>query len=110
MKLLLDENISYRVLKFLRSSFEDSAHVSNLSPVPKTDLEIWNYAKENSFTIVTFDEDFYEWQVMKGYPPKVIWLRSGNVGMKQIAEKLNSNSDTILEFNQDKEIGIIEIS
>lgn len=69
MKLLVDENISYRILRLIGKSFPDSIHVTAIKEGKVTDTEIWNYAKENNFIIVTYDEDFYEWQQLKGFPP-----------------------------------------
>ena len=77
MKLLFDENISHRILKKLNPVYINSIHCKNIKPSLKNDFEIWNYAKENDFVIVTFDEDFYEWMLLKGFPPKIIWIRSG---------------------------------
>ncbi len=74
MKLLLDENISYRILNSLASVFPGSIHVSKEGSV-KSDVEVFQYAKRNDFTILTFDEDFYDLQLIKGFPPKIIWLR-----------------------------------
>ncbi len=78
MKLLFDEYISHRILKKLSIEYEDSIHCKNINPSPKNDFDIWDYAKENNFTIVSFDEDFYEWMLLKGFPPKITWLRCGN--------------------------------
>ena len=49
---------------------------------------IWKYAKANQYTILTFDEDFLDLQNMLYYPPKIIWLRTGNINTKEIASLL----------------------
>ncbi len=49
MKLLLDENISYRIKKQLLTDFPDTIHVFEISKERLSDLEIWNYAKKNHF-------------------------------------------------------------
>lgn len=66
MKLLVDENISFRVLKSISSFFPQSIHVTNDSTRVKRDSEIFEYAKENDYTILTFDEDFYDLQLLRG--------------------------------------------
>jgi predicted nuclease of predicted toxin-antitoxin system len=57
MKLLFDANISYRIVKKLQKEFAGSLHVSRtgLTP-PILDRSIWEFARKNGFTIVTFDE------------------------------------------------------
>ena len=109
MKLLIDENISHRIVKLINQQFPDTLHVSSIRKKRFSDLDIWSYAKDNDFTIVTFDADFYEWQLIRGFPPKVIWLRLGNTKTEIIASELLESLDLIRNFIPDKEIGILEI-
>jgi len=109
MKLIFDENISHRILKKLSIEYENSIHCKSINIAPKTDQTIWEYSKSNDFTIVTFDEDFYEWMMLKGFPPKIIWLRTGNTTTSIIAELLNKKSSEIKEFHGNPEIGILEL-
>lgn len=104
MKLLFDENISYRILKKLDIEFSESESIRN-----KSDGIIWKYAKDNNFTIVSYDEDFYELQLLKGFPPKFIWLWTGNIPTSFIAQLLNNKKKEIQSFIQDLELGILEI-
>ncbi|HNH07457.1 MAG TPA: DUF5615 family PIN-like protein [Leptospiraceae bacterium] len=104
MKLLLDENLSYRILKKLDPDYQGSENIKN-----KTDQTIWEYAKNNGFTIVTFDEDFYDIQLLRKFPPKVIWLRCGNTNTANIVGILNERKEEIRNFIEDSEQGIFEI-
>ena len=74
-----------------------------------TDLMIWRFAKANQFTILTFDEDFSEIQNLFSFPPKIIWLRTGNVSTNEIAQLLIKLKDDIDEFMNNDELGIYEI-
>jgi len=109
MKLLFDENISHKILKKIDSVYKESFHCNSIRPLLKNDLEIWEYARNNNFSIVTFDEDFYEWMVLKGFPPKIIWLRTGNTSTNDIANSLNLKVESIKEFLENPDIGILEI-
>ncbi len=109
MKLLLEENILFRVLKLITSIFPESIHVSNSGDSVKEDLEIFDFAKVNGFTIVTFDEDFYEIQLMKGHPPKIVWLRFGNSSNLRVTSKLIESKSAIISFLSDSDAGILEI-
>lgn len=60
MKLLFDQNISFRVSKKLQSSFPNCGQVRELHLEGKSDREIWDFAKREKYTIVTFDADFYD--------------------------------------------------
>lgn len=109
MKLLLDENISYRCLKYIDTYFPGSAHVTNIKKGRITDKEIWDYAKLHHYVIVTYDEDFFGWQQLRDFPPFIIWLRFGNASTRYIADKLNRHKNDILNMISDESKGILEV-
>ena len=109
MKLLFDQNISFRILKILGNHFSDSAQVRELRLEEKADLEIWRFAKLKGYTIVTFDADFYDFSNLYGHPPKIIWLRTGNTTTLYIANLLIQKEDTINTFLSDEEISCLEV-
>jgi predicted nuclease of predicted toxin-antitoxin system len=74
-----------------------------------TDFTIWKFAKSNNYTILTFDEDFAELQNLYSFPPKIIWMRTGNVSTNEIAAILVDNTDGITKFLNDIELGVYEI-
>lgn len=78
MKLLLDENLSRRIVPLLQVEYPGSSQIAILQLETATDREIWAYAKANDFVIVTRDSDFHELGTLYGAPPKVIWLKTGN--------------------------------
>jgi predicted nuclease of predicted toxin-antitoxin system len=48
VKLLFDQNISYRVIKLVRADFPNSVHVSSIGLANATDRAIWNAAKKGA--------------------------------------------------------------
>lgn len=86
MKLLFDENISFRLVNKIIDVFPEAKQVSALGLENTNDSDIWAYAKDNGFTIVTFDADFLDMAQVKGIPPKIIWLRTGNMTTEAIAK------------------------
>ncbi len=58
MKLLFDQNISFRLLRKIEVQFPEAKQVKEVGLENSTDMQIWEYAKVNHFTIVTFDADF----------------------------------------------------
>ena len=111
MKLLLDQNISFRVVNLLSTVFERVGHTKSLGLTDASDKEIWNYALVNNYTIITFDSDFIDLATLKGTPPKIVWLRFGNASNLKIANKLLSNAETIQNFieNTGSEVSFLEI-
>ncbi|MEX1000636.1 MAG: DUF5615 family PIN-like protein [Crocinitomicaceae bacterium] len=109
MKLLFDQNISHRILNLLKDSFPDSAQVKNLGLENKTDREIWEYAKKHDYIIVTFDSDFYNFSLVWGHPPKIIWLRVSNHITKEVSKVLEAHQHTIELFASNEELACLEI-
>ncbi len=53
MKLLFDQNLSPKLVDRLADMFPDSTHVSLKGLDHATDDEVWKWALEHGFTIVT---------------------------------------------------------
>lgn len=112
MKLLFDQNISFRIISKIKHLYPDAIQVRAAGLENLTDIEIWEYAKKNGFTIVTFDADFYEINLLKGQPPKILWIRTGNTSTDNLVKLFMENCEFISEFvlNENyKDIGCAEI-
>ena len=112
MKLLFDQNISFRVVKLLQDLIPEAKHVNEFSLQKVSDKQIWNYAKENQFHIVTFDADFNDLVTLYGHPPKVIWLRLGNTSSQNLVRVFTGHIGVITSFLMDdnyKELGCLII-
>lgn len=109
MKLLLDQNLSRKIINKLEKLYPGSSHVYLLGMQMSSDAEIWTYAFENRFTIVTQDSDFYERSLLFGFPPKVIWLRVGNTSTENIEKLLRQLHTQLLLFEKDKTLGCFQI-
>ncbi len=109
MKLILDNNLSHNLISRLKDLFPDSTHVMIEGLDEADDLKIWNFAKENGFTIITKDSDYSDLSILKGFPPKVIWLRIGNCKVHDLASIISDNVTLLNNFDNDSTIGIIEI-
>jgi predicted nuclease of predicted toxin-antitoxin system len=112
MKLLFDQNISFRITKLISDKFPEAKHLSELGLADSTDMAIWEFARSNSYTIVTFDSDYYDLSIIKGCPPKIIWLRIGNASTARIAEVIIEDFELIHAFLTDstyKDLSCLEI-
>ena len=75
MKLLFDENLSPKMVAALVDVFPDSAHVDRIGLGGGSDDDVWHYAKDNGFMLVSKDSDFLRkehamWTPAKGYLDK----------------------------------------
>jgi predicted nuclease of predicted toxin-antitoxin system len=112
MRLLFDQNISFRITKKLKSYFSDCYHVSDCGLLDCEDPDIWKYAKDNDFAIVTYDSDFYDLSIINGHPPKIIWIRTGNLTTSEFAQLMINNQKIIKSFldkDEYKEISCLEL-
>jgi predicted nuclease of predicted toxin-antitoxin system len=110
MKLLLDENISDRIILKIIDLYTESEHVKTLGLVNTDDGIIWEYAKTNNFVIVSKDADFHQRSLLYGHPPKLIYLRIGNSPTKKVVQILRDNFDTIMQFDSTTNESILIIS
>jgi predicted nuclease of predicted toxin-antitoxin system len=107
MKLLLDENLSDKLVTKILDLYPESKHVKQLGLTNTDDAIIWEYAKANSFAIVSKDADFHQRSLLYGHPPKLIYLRIGNSPTSKIIEILRENFDTIVRFGDSETESIL---
>ena len=104
MKLLLDENISYRLVRTLDPVYPGTLHVTDV-PGLKGDQAIWEHARKHDFVLVTFDTDFVQIAALRGAPPKILLLTLRNPRHSAIGSLLVLRREQIERFNADVEEG-----
>jgi predicted nuclease of predicted toxin-antitoxin system len=101
MKLLFDQNLSFKLCQQLVDLFPDTEQIRRLGLAEADDHAVWQYARTNGFVLVSLDADFAEMSAMLGPPRKLIWLRYGNQPTSAIERLLRSHSDAIAAFELD---------
>lgn len=107
MKLLFDENISYRIVKKIQLEFPEVSHVKFHNLLKTDDLLVWEFSKSEGYTIITNDSDFNDFSLVWIFPPKIIWLRTGNTSTKHIVELLKAKKQVICDFINETDNGIL---
>ena len=102
MKLLIDENLSPRLAHDLADLFPGSAHVRDVGLKAGADPLVWDFALQNDFIIVSKDADMHDLSLLKGSPPKVVWLRLGNCSTRQAEILLRNQFAFIKAFAEDR--------
>lgn len=110
MRFLFDQNISHRILSKLPDKFSESTSVKKEGLINVPDKKIWDFAKKHDYIIVTQDADFNEINSLFGFPPKIIWIRTGNLKTQGILDTLIEYSDEIDRFIVDENFGCFEIT
>jgi predicted nuclease of predicted toxin-antitoxin system len=98
MKLLFDENLSFKLCERLKALFPNSDQVRLVGLAEADDRTIWDFAGKEGFTIVSLDVDFADRATLIGPPPKVIWLRCGNQSTEFIETLLRDHVEAIAVF------------
>lgn len=88
-------------------SFPGSAHVVTLGLSTATDRKIYEYARDEGYTIVSKDSDFRQLSFVLGAPPKVIWFRVGNSSVPELREILTNYTARILRVESEPESFLI---
>lgn len=97
MKLLLDQNLTRRIVPFLQKGFPGSTQVAVIGLERADDAEIWRAARDGGCVIVTNDADFSDLSAVHGAPPHVVWLRAGNLDKAQMLAILMKHREALEE-------------
>lgn len=80
MRLLIDENLPATLADLLPV---ESYHARKFGINP-SDQELWKAARKEELVILTRDTDFFDRLMIEGPPPKVVWVRLGNLRRREL--------------------------
>jgi predicted nuclease of predicted toxin-antitoxin system len=100
VRLLFDENLSPRLAALVADDFPGSLHVASVGLRGAEDAAVWEHARSGGFIVVSKDDDFRSLGLVRGAPPKVVWLRVGNAATTVIADPLRRNHATIATLDE----------
>jgi predicted nuclease of predicted toxin-antitoxin system len=109
MKLLLDENLSRRVIPAIVDAYPESSQIALLGMESVADGGVWEYARREGYILVTQDSDFHDLSALYGHPPKIIWLKCGNQPRRRIVEILLSIRDDVYIFANNPDLSCLEV-
>jgi predicted nuclease of predicted toxin-antitoxin system len=109
VKLLLDQNLSPRLVAELEKDFPGSCHVRDLGLARADDAAIWLIAREKGYAIVSKDADFHQMSFLHGFPPKVLWLRLGNCTTDEILAAMRRHLDSIALFDESEDAAFLTL-
>ena len=98
MRLLFDENLAARLVALLADVYPESTHLAHAGLLGAPDAAVWAHAAADGYVLVTKDEDFQRLSVVRGPPPKVVWIRLGNCATADVARLLRLRRDDLERF------------
>ncbi len=109
MRLLFDQNLSPRLVGMLRNAFPGSSHLAFVALDRASDAEVFEYARDHGYAIVTKDADFHELSRRLGGPPDIVWLGVGNCETRRIEELLRERHEEIIEMAEDPDLHVFRL-
>jgi predicted nuclease of predicted toxin-antitoxin system len=109
MRLLFDQNLSPRLVTRLSDLFPTSTHVAIEGLDCSLDEEVWEHARRHDLMIVTRDADFGDLSILRGLPPKVLWIRVGNCPTHEIEALLRERYQAIEAFAGDATAAVLTL-
>jgi predicted nuclease of predicted toxin-antitoxin system len=110
MRLLLDENVSWRLVAYLRPYCEAVLHVRDIGLDESPDTSIWRYARQHGYDLLTKDEDFVRLLLAEGFPPRVVALQNAQVPVRALADFLLTRLPQLENFlGEQTEFGMLQL-
>lgn len=81
---LIDENLPAGLASLIGSGCKHAIELGG----QVSDQALWEYARANDLVLLTKDADFFEKLVIHGSPPRVIWVRTGNLRRTELENLL----------------------
>lgn len=97
-------------MPFLQTAYPGSSQVALLNLEGASDSEVWQYAKNNGFVIVSRDSDFQERSLVAGHPPQVVWLKIPNRSKTVVLNILLDHHTEIEQALFEQNLACVEIS
>ncbi len=93
-RILIDENLPRSLVAKLGGA---CTHASEIA-AQASDTLLWEYARERNWIILTRDTDFFDRLILYGSPPKIVWVRLGNLRRTELVETIGSRWEAILDL------------
>ncbi len=110
MKLLLDENLTFRLVKALQQEYPGTCHVKEVNLMETDDIVVWQWAQRHGFATLTQDADYEQLARLRGHPPKIIYLRFGNSSLLSLLNQLRHHRAIIATFLLHPTAACLELS
>lgn len=110
-RLLLDANLSPKIVRKIAEDFPDCIHVFQTTLAEDADdIDIWEFARANGLALLlTYDEDFRNLVERLGPPPKVILLRIYDQRVATEVALIRGKKAEIVAFLSDKNQEVLEL-
>lgn len=110
MKLLLDENLSFKLVALLADAFPGTAHVRDVGLSGAADDAVWAHARLQGMAVASKDSDFHDRARLHGPPPKLVWIQRGNCSTREIEAILRRHRADLERFGADPQAAVLVLA
>lgn len=105
MKFLIDNQLPQLLAAYLNRRGHESTHVIELKLDEADDKDLWKYAQQDGFILITKDEDFIFLASRPGDSGRMVWVRLGNCRNAALIEAFENSLESLVEvFNTGQRI------
>lgn len=90
MRFLVDNQLPAALARFLNDAGDECRHVLDEGLAQAPDAEVWRYAAEHQFILVSKDEDFFHRAARPDARVQLVWVRLGNCRKQQLLDAIAS--------------------
>lgn len=98
MKFLLDAHLPPVLARVMTREGFEVVHVAELEMNGVADPDIWNYAQEKHYVVISKDEDFLRYRRNDDDEPRFIWVRTGNCKNRELIDTLIQHLPTAIKL------------
>ena len=114
MKFIVDAQLPRRLAREFVGAGHDAVHTLELAKANRTpDREIISVARLENRVVVTKDEDFVTGYLLRGAPPKLLLISTGNISNDALSHLVGVNLTAVvaaLSENDFVELGLSAIT
>ena len=108
-RLFFNEPLSEAMCQTLADIFPDSLHIRLLGHGGAADTTVWDLARQHGCLVVSKYEDFHRLALLRGAPPKFVWIRLGNCTTDDVVQLLRRHHEDIIRFDGQNEATVLEL-
>ena len=108
MNFLVDNQLPESLCRFLNGRGHRSGHVFGLRMDEASDIDIWNYAANGNWIVVSKDEDFLHLANRQGDTGKLLWVRIGNCRKQILLQAFDKELSEVVRAS-DEGFRVVEI-
>ncbi len=100
MKFFVDNQLPLQLARFLEAEGHHSVHAAEVGMDEARDSDVWSWACQHDYVVISKDEDFLFLAKRPGDEGKLVWIRLGNCRKAPLIDAMRKSLASIIESLQ----------